>query len=565
MLRQPIRTAVATFQVACGLIGVLFSTFAVTYLINPSSVDTARGLLAAILVVLGIPLFAVWMAARTRRRWLLALAVISGVLTVAMIIVTALLYAPARVNEQLGVWLGVAVAAVCAVLWWLIMVAAIIETRLLPRSETPAPRGWTYIPAVAVPLVAVTALVLLLVSAGPGWLIRLNGRVSDVTPAAAAEGSALTGDSRWTVDLDATQPALPIGTGVAVPVPRDQDHSAGVTMMDPTTGETRWRFQLRGADGAPELAATDSGDGVAVSFDGSDLGEGIPSQTFTLSGDSGEVQAVWPATGSVRGTDPPVLFDKDPQGTNAVIALSPTGGKLWTYKPERCADPRSASSAPSIVMVRAKECGKHRTELQIIGLDAQTGDRRWVQDAAPDESEDGPDNVLVRPGYQLELSGADFARRSLDTGSVDWVVASIADCSEHYLKASTETAYVGECADEQADEPSSVTAYAAQSGRRDWMQRLNAPITAMEAVDDRRVLALTDGADGCAVHVVRESGATTLMKLPGGSRSSEQESGGVLDCSDAELIRIGNSIVLQVRLPSNSASGAERYRFIGLA
>lgn len=564
MLRQPLRSAAATFQLACGLIAVLLSAFAVTYLVNPSSVDTARGLLAALGVFLGIPLFAVWMAARTRRRWLLALAVISGVLTIVMIIVTGLLYAPARVNEQLGVWVDVALAVVGAVLWLLIMVAAIIEARLLPRSDTPASRGWTYIPAIAAPLAVMTALVLLLVSSGPGWLIRLNGQLSDVTPAATAEDSALSGDARWTVELDAAQPALPVGSGVAVPVPRDQEHSAGVTMIDPATGTTRWRFQLHGADGAPELAATDNGGGVAVTFDDSDLGEDIPSHTFTLNGDSGKVQAVWPSTGSVGGTDPPVLFDKEPQGTNSVIALSPTGRKLWTYKPERCADPRSASSAPSIIMVRARQCGKHRTELQIIGLDAQTGDRRWVQDAAQEESEDGPEDVLARQGYQLELSGDELARRSLDTGSVDWTAPSITDCSEHYLNASSETAYVGGCTGEQADEPTSITAYAAQTGHRDWTQRLNAPITAMEAVDDRSVLALTNEAESCALHVVRESGSTTLMKLPGGSRSTEQESGG-LDCSDAELIRVGNSLVLQVRLLSGSASGAERYRFIGLS
>lgn len=91
-----------------------------------------------------------------------------------------------------------------------------------------------------------------------------------------------------------------------------------------------------------------------MSFDQGRLGDDIPSAAFTLDADTGRVEALWADSGELQGTDPPVLFTKVAQGTNSVTAISPAGEKLWTYRPERCADPRSVSSTPSVMIVRAR-------------------------------------------------------------------------------------------------------------------------------------------------------------------------------------------------------------------
>ena len=564
---RPLRTAAATVQIGLGLVAVLLGGFAVASFVDPSSVDAARGLFAGVCIVLGGTLFGIWMAARTRRGWLLVLAVVCGSLAVSMTTITARRYAPVRVDDQTGIWTAIALAAIDVLFWLLIAVAAVVEWRAFPAAAAGESRRVIQATAIVAPLAVITAFVLLLVSAGPGWLIRLNSEVSEVAPAVDGQGSDLTGDVRWTVELDAAHPAVAFDAGVAVPVPRDQDHSAGVIMIDPVNGQPRWRYQLDGAEEAPELAATDGGRQLVVTL--GDVDEDVVKRTFTLDAESGTVQSVWPEVGEVMGTDPPVLFDHVARGTNSVIAISPTGRKLWTHQPERCADPRSVTSTPSVMLVRARRCDEGYPALQLLGLDARTGEQRWVRDVPqneegdPEGGEDGPGDVVVGDGYQVELSGKHLARRNLDTGDLDWTETVAPACSWGDLLRASETTYVS-CGGGDTDEPTRIAAYATQAGRSGWERQLDQPSTAVAAVDDSSVLALTRGPESCTLQVVGEPGSTPLMEFPGGYQSADWQPGDV-DCGDAELLRVGNDFVLQVRLVGDSMSSAERYRFIGLA
>lgn len=564
MARHPLRTAAATSQIGLGLPAVLLCAFAITFFVDPSSVEGARGLLVGICLVQGATMFAVWMVARTRRGWLLVLAVICGSLAVSMITVTARLYAPTRVDEHLGIWAGIAFAAVDVVLWLLITVAAIIEWRVARVTPAGEPRRWMHPTAIVAPLALITALVVLLMSAGPGWLIRMNSRVSEVVPPVDGPGSTLSGDVRWSLELDASHPALALDAGVAVPVAGDNDHSAGVVMIDPVNGELRWRYELPGALGSPELAITDGGRGLVVTLD--EVDDDVMGRRFALDADSGQVRGVWPEVGAVADTDPPVLFDREAQGTNAVIAISPAGRKLWTHRPERCADPRSVTSTPEVILVRARTCGEDHPSLQILGLDARTGEERWVQEVPEDEEgrpvdgDKGPEQVVVRPAHQLELGGSHLARRDLDTGVIDWTATEASGCSDGALRASSEVAYLA-CGGRRTGDPTTIAAYAVESGQRRWQQRLDQTIPSVAAVDDRSVLALADGPESCTLQMIGEAGSTTLMTLSEGDRSTDP---GRVNCVESDVLRVGRNFVLQVRLVGDS-SDPDRYRFIGLS
>ncbi len=338
------------------MLAVLLCAASALYLLDPSSSGTARGLIAGIALALGLALFVVWVPARTRRRWLLILSILTALLAAVMTAVTVGLARSATSNVHEGLCEGFWAAALASVLWVVIKVAAFVELRMAGRPGEAQPRQWTLVAAVALPLAVVTAVTIVLVGPVPAWMLRFNSRVAEVTAAAPESPSSLTGSQRWSVALDGGPAALPTRGGLAVPVASGPTNSAGVVMIDPSTGTDRWRYELRGVDKPPEVQSTDDGRAIVVSFDESDLPDDAPARPFTLSADTGRLRAVWPGSGEVKSTDPPVLFDQVGQGTNAVLAISPAGETLWTYRPERCADPSDVTSTPTVMVVRAYTC-----------------------------------------------------------------------------------------------------------------------------------------------------------------------------------------------------------------
>lgn len=407
--RPPLALAAATVQIGLGLLAVLLCGYSVTYLVDPFSLDDTRLLLATTSIVLGGALFGVWLAARTRRGWLLILAVACGSLAVSTVTITVRLFARTRADDQTGIWMAIACASLDVLFWIVITVAAIIEWRFFPGRTVRESSRRARSAALVAPLALITAFVVVLVSAGPSWLIRLNSEVTAGEPVAEGQDSALTGDIRWTLELDAPGQAVALESGVAVPVARDDDHSAGVIMVDPVNGKIRWRYELRGADGAPALRPTDGGRGLVVNL--GDVDDDVVRSTFTLDAGSG---------------------------------------------------------------LAFVSCGR------------------------------------------------------------DWSGDRVA-----------------------------VAAYATQTGERLWRLPMEQPVTAAEAVDDQRLLALVDGTESCTLRVIGESGDTTLMTLAEGDRSEDPEPGSPI-CRRANLLRVGQNFVLQFRIVGGG-SGVDRYRFIGLA
>jgi outer membrane protein assembly factor BamB/multisubunit Na+/H+ antiporter MnhB subunit len=558
-----LRTGAATFEVACGLVALITSGFAVGFWLEPMDADLAEVVTYASIVVGGIVLFIIWAAARVKQRWLHVLTLITGALAVGMFLITVLLARPSLYSPQLGWWAGVWIAASSVVLWILVTFAALLERRHLSGLGDDQQQIWRLLAAVAAPLALVTLLVLIMVLAVPHWMIRSNSHTSAPVPAAPGRAATLSGGERWTTELAAGETALPTPSGLAVPVAGHGTSSAGVAMIDPITGRTRWRYELRGAIQPPELRPTADGRQVVVSFDEQELGDGTAVQTFTVAADSGRVQAFWPD--DVVVTDPPARFDHVARGTNAVIRISTSGRRLWTYRPQRCADPRGVASTPTVVIVPARECGHSYDELQLLGLDARTGERRWVQPNDSD-SEDGPTQVVVRPGFQVESSGGALQRRQLDSGEVSWSVPAPGGCADPEAGptpvASERTIFVIDCEGEH------LTAFAVESGEELWHRRLELPITALVAVDDQRVLALSAADRTCRADLLDRRQSTTLVSRDQVDRSGvEDPRPGSVRCDSSAVHRVGEAFVLQLQVADHlgAPGDTQLYRFVGLA
>jgi outer membrane protein assembly factor BamB len=565
MRRDVARVAAATLQVGLGLLAVLLCAFAAPYVVDVSGAGAERGLLVAVALLLGLPLFAVWVAARTRRRWLGVLVAAAAVLAVSMTAITLLRVWPAGEDPHPGLWTGVWLSAFDAGLWLLILAAGSVELRQAARAGDVAVSGWKRAVAIVAPLALVVLLPMLAGRGGESGMVRFNSVITDSQPAAQGRTSALSGGVRWQRDLTAGGDAVPTRSGLAVPVPSDNVGSAGVVMLDPSSGATVWRYQLHGVDDPPNLASTADGSAIVVSFDGGDLADGIPNLTYTLDAATGRIQAFWPDAGEVQSTDPPVLFKHVATGTNSVIAISPTGKKLWSYTPERCADPRSVASTPSVMIVRARLCGENNDGLQILGLDARTGEQRWAQPNETGQGESAPDALVVEAGHQLELTSDHLMLRQLDTGAISWTAPTPNLCSQpRYLVSAAGIVFLGQCDDPHVNAPTSLTAYAAASGQQLWRSAVAQPITSLSAVDDRGVLALTEGDKTCDVQRLQSSRTQTLLTMPADDRSG---SAGVR-CSESTVLRVGGTYLLQLELgrdgTEDRTSRYPRYRFVGL-
>lgn len=569
-MRQHLRTAAATCQIACGVLAVLMCASTVLGWRHPSAGEDGQGLFVAIVFLLGVTLLVIWGLARTRRGWLLTLTVSTAALAAAILLVTILVARPARFDLHRGLWTTSWSGAIDTLLWLLILAACLLELRTLAPSDEESqdrPR-WQTAAAVVAPLALLTALTIVVVVAAPAWMVRANSRISAGAPAAPSRPSTLSGSVRWTVDLTTDNDAVPTVAGLAVPVAADQAHNAGVVMLDPTTGRIRWRYQLRGLAEAPDLQSTEGGRAVVVDFDIRDAPDDTPQQTFTVAADTGRIRAFWPGVDDEpRGNDPPVLFDHVAQGTNSVIAFSPTTGRrLWRYHPDRCADPRSVTSTPTVIIVTGRKCSGG---YQLIGLDPRSGNRRWTQ---PASDESGPEQQLVRSGYQLEMNGGAVRRRALDTGAIDWSAPLTSACGGgEDLVAGDRTWFASSCEGDDGGRPGTISAFDLRDGRRLWQRRLDRPIVSMVDVDDQRVLALIGGEGNCTASVLTRSGNETLKSFPGDYRKSTASSfkPGSVRCENSSVLRVGDSFILRLELVSDpdahSYDSEVRYRFIGLA
>lgn len=565
-----LRIAVATFQPAAGVIALLCSASAVGFVTGTTG-DDFFALLVPLGLVVGLGLVAVWLLARKRRLWSIVLAGIGALLAVAMLLVTVVAGRGARFNPHIGLWDGSWLGA-ASVLWWiLIAIAAMIEWRLPPSSTQPRPPAWTIGGAVAVPMAVVTALTLL-VSNVTTWEIRDNSNVSGGTATAAVNPSKLSGSVRWTMDRTMESytgsASLVTAAGLAVPVNADRDHNAGVIMIDPVTGTVRWRYELRGVDKAPEVEVADQSRAIVVRFAGSDLPDDVPDRLFTLNAATGKIMAFWPD--EVVDTDPPVLFHHVAQGTNSVSGLSVEGRKRWTFKPERCADPRGAASTPTVVLVPAGRCQNSSDGLayQLHGFDARSGKQLWMR---PWDDEDPPEQAVVRKHFQIEVNGASLQRRNLRTGDIDWTTPLPGSATEE-VDASEHTLFIRSCDHKEKD---SLAAYDLTTGKQLWQRPMHGQhITSLAAIDDQRALALTVGLSGkhrtCRAELLGAMSTRTLQAFPQDDRADDPVAAyqpGLVECPASSIYRVAGSVVLQINLPRspNSNIEAERYRFIGLS
>lgn len=555
-----LRIAVATLRLGFGLLAIVLAGAALPHLLpdqlRQDEVDDLRWAVIGGCILLCVGLLILWSAALDSRRWMITLAVIAGVFAVLMVSRAILVGRIALTDAHRGLWADTWTPAAEGVLWALIALACIVDPRLRDHHNR-AVRPWQAFAGVVGPLALIIALVVLYVRAVPIWQFGLNSRVTEsVVAPGPAPKSTLSGSVRWARVLETETPAVSTGAGLAVPIAGDSTHSAGVVMLDPATGDTRWRYELRGIATGPELRSVDHGRTVIVelTFGRPEIPDGI----VALSADTGRPRTAWHEDGNVHPTDPVVLYNEDDHGEgDAVIALSPDGGRLWTYHPNACTD-FEAHGAAAVIIVSSGGCGGGLT-----GLDARTGAKLWDDATAGSVTQ-----TVSGPDFTVEQTKSTLRRRDPSTGAISWTAKTGSDCHGLTPAISRSVGYAALTCNRGDTRSTVLATYDLRTGEQLSRRRVEHPITSLVAVDDHRVLALTSAEDDvCRAELLTSSSSRTAWSDPVDPEPASDHARDVIDCTESSVLPMTGGHLLQLRLvrrDDHTGDREVRYRFVAL-
>ncbi|MFC0628904.1 outer membrane protein assembly factor BamB family protein [Kribbella deserti] len=445
--------------------------------------------------------------------------------TVLALSVTALLVARTRIpvaNPVNGVGLRVPLLITALILVAVASAAAIAgsllrarTTRYLPPRNHGQQLSWF---AVAV----VIALVLLSVvqPVSRAYLLNTNEWVRPATQAAGiAPKSVLNGQVSWAND-EATgwlEEAVATKHGIAL-----AGRSGVVEMLDPSTGEIRWRYTRSDTDSrSPELYALRGGELVLADFPG--FGKVV------LDAATGRRTAAWPRDDrdqKVQNADPLITGESFSSGSDKLRGVDENGRIRWTYEPERCAEIKAAATAGVVVGLLSHECGSSGDEL--AGLDVNTGKQLWQRSTS--ERYRRPMAVgdlvvaAVEPGGDSDpataLVGID-ARSGAERWR--WKVPQRWACRT-LLTPAGRMVIVVDCPgpETRRNDTAIITAIDSRTGRTSWQHE--APIDPhgrVAVTTDGRVVTLARTGQGCQVSVVSRAGYRQT-RLPEGVTCSRE-------------------------------------------
>jgi len=382
-------------------------------------------------------------------------------------------------------------------------------SRYLPSRNRGQQISWFAVP------VAIALLLLVVVQPlSRSYLLSANEWLRPATqPAGEAPRSVLNGELAWANDKTSGGLEEAVGTkhGIAL-----AGRSGLVEMLDPATGEIRWRYTRSDTDTrSAELYAVDGGNLVLVDFPG--FGKVV------LDAATGRRTSAW-ARGdrdhNVQKADPLLTVESVSAGSDKLRGVDPNGRVRWTYEPGRCTEIDSAGAEESAVAFLSHECGAERNEL--VGLDLSTGRQLWGRTTTEryHRATTVGDVVVaaVEPGGDSEPASALVAiDPRTGTERWRWQVPRAWACRT-LLTPAGRLLVVVDCPgpDSRTNRTSVVTAIDTATGRTSWQHTVPVDARTRVAVtEDARVVTLSRTTRGCDATVVQESGYRRV-RLPEG-------------------------------------------------
>ncbi|TCC10892.1 Pyrrolo-quinoline quinone [Kribbella soli] len=324
---------------------------------------------AIVMALLAAAAFAgLWWAVRRADRKARILTAVPAAIGLVCL-VTVLLTVPPTTGAS-GVGQRVPLLVILSVLLILASAAAFAATRFAPGVT----RNRGQMLAALAAVVAVVLVTLYVIDPlQRAYMFSANEHLEgDHQPANLNVASVVNGGDRlWTntgrLDLGAT-----VATAHGIAIARGR---GTVEMLDPATGQTRWRYIRANTDDEPKLSVLDGGQQLLVSYD--DLGY------FVLDADTGKRTAGWrnrTRDYDIEDNDPLITGKSVSKGSDKLYGTNLDGSNRWTYEPGRCTSISAEATADMVVVELGHSCGDLPD--QLVGLDLKSGGKRWMRDGS---------------------------------------------------------------------------------------------------------------------------------------------------------------------------------------
>ncbi|MGW6281103.1 outer membrane protein assembly factor BamB family protein [Kribbella sp. NPDC055071] len=455
---------------------------------------------AVVLAVLALA--AVPVVYRYSRRPTRAARTVAGVMiAVGVIGIVAVWIKSPETTEGSGIGARVPLLVISSALLIVAGVACVAASRQRPR---PRNRG-QLLAGAGVAVVIVLALFFVIDPLERTFLLAANEHLEGQHPPAAQNvRSELTGAEAWSVPAgnagDSLRDMAATNSGIAV-----SRQTGTIEMLDPASGQVRWRYTRSDSNEHPRLYVIDGGRSLLADFD--DLGY------FVLAADTGRRTAAW-GDGTkdyfVDNRDPLVTGRSVSKGSDKVFGMDTDGSSRWTYAPGTCTDISAAATADAVVVGLSHSCGTAGSEL--VGLNVKEGKQLWRHpESAGNLTAVGGSVVGIVPdpgtsGTQGTLIGIEPR-----SGEIKWrqPLPKTGTCPPT-IETADNLVVLMSC---ESPTRTGTTAFDASTGRQVWSATTPVPYgQAYGVTSDGRVVFGDDAADGCRLTTVGAHPATQLAK-----------------------------------------------------
>jgi predicted metal-dependent HD superfamily phosphohydrolase/outer membrane protein assembly factor BamB len=391
------------------------------------------------------------------------------------------------------------------------LIASLLRTRtarFLPSRNLGQQLAW-----LAVPGVIALTLLLVVQPLARHWVLGANERVQGAhRPVGEMPRSELDGSVAWINRSSSGGGAEEaVGTQYGIAIPRQ---TGVVEMLDPATGELRWRYTRSDSDEKPELYPTAGGHLLLAEF--SDVGY------LLLDAETGTRKAAWPGgtrDHSIQQADPLLTGERVGRGSDKLRGVDVDGNDRWTFEPGRCTTMSAVATADTAVIFQGRSCGRDPDEM--TGLDLKSGKTLWSRSSTDMYRRPvvvGGVVVVAEPGGDSDVPSALVAIEPR-TGSLKWrwPVPRTWACRT-LLNPAGKLLVVVDCPgpDTRQSRKTIVTAIDAATGRSAWQATAQVSARVRVAVtSDARVVSFSRTSDGCWANVISESGYRRA-RLPDG-------------------------------------------------
>jgi predicted metal-dependent HD superfamily phosphohydrolase/outer membrane protein assembly factor BamB len=432
--------------------------------------------------------------------------VVTGAVIAAAVValVIAVLRIPATTSSN-GPGGRVPLVIIALTLLLLSGIAAFVSASL--GGPIPAAGRGQVLAGVAAAVVIVVLTVFVADPVGRSYLLQANERVTGSAGAdAAAPRSELDGRIAWvspstSLRAEAVSAAVTTRYGIAI-----SRQTGTIEMLDPATGEVRWKHTRSDVDVRPKLAATGDGRLLLVNFDS--LGY------LLLDASTGHRAAgQWPRDedNTLENADPLLTGEQVSKGSDKLRGVNEKGGTRWTFEPGRCTSIGATATKDTAVAFLNRSCGKAPDES--VGLDLKTGEELWRRSnhwTARDQlTIDGLLIVVESDSESESRARSTVVGVEARTGEVKWRwdVPEAWACGNRLEKAGRQVMLLN-CPSKAAERTAVVaTVLDGETGRMAWQRTVPAQLGPHSKVTtDGRVVWLAEAKSNCVLTVLGESG-----------------------------------------------------------